>query len=332
MAGWTSNTVLTSLVVAACLGLISAAVPGPIDPRYPDYIVYPRVPCEKEGVFPHPRNCSWYYRCVDRFGIGFYWTSHFECEPGTVFSDDLDQCVFPFLTGPPCGTAGIPSGVPTSPSTIPPSTASPSTIPPSTASPSTTTPTPPPTTSPSTTTPTPPPTTSPSTTTPTPPPTTTTPTPPPTTSPSTTTPTPPPTTTTPTPPPTTSPSTTTPTPPPTTRPSTTTPTPPPPPTTPSTTTTARPVTVTDNFSVKCSHDNQRPEKPWPTKRYCQAFALCSPTGQFLGELDLCDFYFTCRLQADGTWKAELERCSGNDLFDYEKDKCVPRPADESLCG
>nr|XP_027234610.1 uncharacterized protein LOC113825918 [Penaeus vannamei] len=106
MSGWTGNTVLTSLALAACLGLISAAVPGPIDPRYPDYIVYPRVPCEKEGVFPHPRNCSWYYRCVDRFGIGYYWTSHFECEPGTVFSDDLDQCVFPFLTGPPCGTAG----------------------------------------------------------------------------------------------------------------------------------------------------------------------------------------------------------------------------------
>lgn len=30
MSGWTGNTVLTSLALAACLGLISAAVPGPI--------------------------------------------------------------------------------------------------------------------------------------------------------------------------------------------------------------------------------------------------------------------------------------------------------------
>ncbi|XP_069166120.1 uncharacterized protein [Procambarus clarkii] len=79
-------------------------LPSTTDPRYPDNIVQPRVNCSKEGVFPHPRNCSWFYRCVDRMKVGFYNTYLFECGPGTVFADGLDQCVFPFMTAPPCGT------------------------------------------------------------------------------------------------------------------------------------------------------------------------------------------------------------------------------------
>lgn len=49
--------------------------------------------------------------------IGYFHTFHFECEPGTVFSDDLDQCVFPHLIGPPCGTAGEGPVTPTPPAT-----------------------------------------------------------------------------------------------------------------------------------------------------------------------------------------------------------------------
>ncbi|KAG7157787.1 putative Chitin binding Peritrophin-A domain-containing protein 7 [Homarus americanus] len=92
-------------VLVGVLGVtvVLSAIPGPNDARYPDYIVDPKVKCEKEGSFPHPRNCSWYYRCVDRMHVGMYWTYYFECEPGTVFSDELDQCVHPFLADPPCG-------------------------------------------------------------------------------------------------------------------------------------------------------------------------------------------------------------------------------------
>ena len=35
--------------------------------------------------------------------VGYYWTYYFECEPGTVFSDELDQCIHPFLAKAPCG-------------------------------------------------------------------------------------------------------------------------------------------------------------------------------------------------------------------------------------
>ncbi|XP_047468875.1 uncharacterized protein LOC125025047 [Penaeus chinensis] len=103
------------LVVAALFAGASAAVPGPNDLRYPDYIVKPPVQCSVEGSFHHPRNCSWYYRCVDRMKIGYFHVFHFECEPGTVFSDDLDQCVFPHLVEPPCGSAGQGPVTPTTP-------------------------------------------------------------------------------------------------------------------------------------------------------------------------------------------------------------------------
>jgi len=68
-----------------------------IDFRYPDWVVSPRPPCLSEGTFPHPRssNCTWYYRCSKAaFGPRFM-THYFECEPGTQFDDDLDQCVHP---------------------------------------------------------------------------------------------------------------------------------------------------------------------------------------------------------------------------------------------
>ncbi|XP_018015037.1 uncharacterized protein LOC108671948 isoform X4 [Hyalella azteca] len=68
---------------------------GTIDFRYPDVIVSPLVPCPYVGVFPHPRDCRWFYRCYDTYESGHFWRAYFECGPGTMFSDTLDQCVFP---------------------------------------------------------------------------------------------------------------------------------------------------------------------------------------------------------------------------------------------
>nr|XP_045616437.1 extensin-like [Procambarus clarkii] len=108
-------------------------LPSITDPRYPDNIVQPKVKCFKEGVFPHPRNCSWFYRCVDRMKVGFYNTYLFECGPGTVFADGLDQCVFPFMTAPPCGTrTGVPPNSTLTPRPPLPSTLTPSPSPPPT--------------------------------------------------------------------------------------------------------------------------------------------------------------------------------------------------------
>ncbi|XP_042210100.1 uncharacterized protein LOC121857917 [Homarus americanus] len=107
MMQWELRSVTKFLMVVVTMTtVVMASVPGPNDRRYPDYIVKPQVECMKEGVFPHPRNCSWYFSCVDRMKVGFYSTFYFECEPGTVFNDGLDQCVFPYLISPPCGTNG----------------------------------------------------------------------------------------------------------------------------------------------------------------------------------------------------------------------------------
>ncbi|KAG0715345.1 hypothetical protein GWK47_012168 [Chionoecetes opilio] len=107
------------VMLAAIIGAtdVLAAKPGPNNIRYPDEIVKPKVTCGMEGVFPHPRSCNWYYRCVDRMNIGRYWTYYFECEPGTVFSDELDQCIHPFMVKGPCGNQPI-----TTPRTTPPTT------------------------------------------------------------------------------------------------------------------------------------------------------------------------------------------------------------------
>ena len=37
---------------------------------------------------------TFFNRCSDTYGIGFYRRAYFRCESGTIFSDELDQCVF----------------------------------------------------------------------------------------------------------------------------------------------------------------------------------------------------------------------------------------------
>ncbi|KAB7499882.1 hypothetical protein Anas_02241 [Armadillidium nasatum] len=68
---------------------------GLVDWRYPDYIVKPLPPCPRQGVFAHPRNCTWYYRCHQVGNLNYYRRFYFQCENGAVFSDFNDQCLFP---------------------------------------------------------------------------------------------------------------------------------------------------------------------------------------------------------------------------------------------
>ncbi|XP_045117262.1 pollen-specific leucine-rich repeat extensin-like protein 1 [Portunus trituberculatus] len=87
-------------VMAAFLAVTLGRGPGTEDWRYPKNITDPRVTCQEEGTFRHPRNCSWYYRCAPIMVPGYFRIFFFECEPGTTFDDHLDQCVFPHLTEP----------------------------------------------------------------------------------------------------------------------------------------------------------------------------------------------------------------------------------------
>ncbi|XP_068209488.1 uncharacterized protein [Palaemon carinicauda] len=352
---------LATLLIVIMATPSRAAIPGPNDPRYPDVIVQPKVICDKEGVFPHPRNCSWYYRCVDRMNVGFYWTYHFECEPGTVFSDELDQCVFPFATGPPCGTGGNPVSTP---STGPTTTTS-TTITTTTTTTTSTTTTPKPSTAPPTTL---------ETTVQT------------ITSPSVTKnfscsfqpencalqrpclpgeaeralctgcyvnglyvsayflcgevdgklfdrdnnvcvddpsldPNCPLFDTT-TP---LAPTTTT-----TTEPTTTTP---PPTTTVPVTTTDSPtnINITKEFHVRCTHDNPRPSVDWIIEKFCNQYFLCSPEGRYEGTATLCDNYYECSYDPEVGWDLKLMSCPKDLLFNYDQDKCVEKPSAEEIC-
>ncbi|XP_069166117.1 zonadhesin [Procambarus clarkii] len=337
MMMWRSAALVVVMLVVAMAAVAMAAVPGPKNPRYPDNIVEPKVKCSSEGVFPHPRNCSWYYRCVDRMKVGFYYTYLFECGPGTVFADDLDQCVFPFMTAPPCGTG---TGVP--PITLPTPRPTVPTTRPTVPTPTPTVPTPRPT--PPTPRPTPP-------------------------TPRPTPPTPRPTVPTPT---STSPviqcafrdtscqtyqvcqptratktlcntcyvantipiqandicgaeqlidkalnqcvprpkatdlcpaSTT------------------PPPTVP----------ITSTNVLRCSDQQTRPKEDWIVSRYCQVFALCDANKTFKGRQELCTNYYQCNKNPNGSWSFELRNCLPPLMYSFTTDSCVPRPSANELC-
>ncbi|XP_064104286.1 uncharacterized protein LOC135214114 [Macrobrachium nipponense] len=273
--------------------------------------------------------------------VGFYWTYHFECEPGTVFSDELDQCVFPFATGPPCGTGGgglaSPRPTPAQPPVTTPKTTSPATTKGTTTPPTTLETTVQTITSPSVT-----------------------------------------knfscsfqpencavhrpcfpgeseralcdgcyvdgiyvsafflcgeeggkvfdrdnnvcvddpslnpncplldTTTTATPPPTTVPITTT------NRPTT--------------------INVTKEFYVHCTLDNLRPSADWITERFCNQLFLCTPDGKYKGAITLCDNYYECSFGEDGRWGLILMSCPKELYFSYKDDRCVERPSEDEIC-
>jgi len=52
------------------------------------------LPCTSEGFFPHPNNCSQFYRCVDYLGIGQVFSRYlFHCPRYHVFIIGKDTCV-----------------------------------------------------------------------------------------------------------------------------------------------------------------------------------------------------------------------------------------------
>ncbi|MPC38160.1 hypothetical protein E2C01_031664 [Portunus trituberculatus] len=56
-----AETITAWAVVALTSAVVLAAGAESSGWRYPQYIVEPRVRCEGEGVFQHPRACNWYY-------------------------------------------------------------------------------------------------------------------------------------------------------------------------------------------------------------------------------------------------------------------------------
>ena len=71
--------------------------------------------CSSVGYFPHPSDCSQFYRCTDIWSTGQYQQFEFQCAEGTVFDVSIrevsrlsKQLIFSFSTQTLicCGGAG----------------------------------------------------------------------------------------------------------------------------------------------------------------------------------------------------------------------------------
>ena len=51
--------------------------------------------CLGVGFYPHPSDCSQFYRCSDLWSTGQYQQYVFNCAPGTVFDSELGLCSWP---------------------------------------------------------------------------------------------------------------------------------------------------------------------------------------------------------------------------------------------
>merc|ERR1740124_756370 len=51
--------------------------------------------CQGVGFYPHPADCSQFYRCTDLWATGQYQQYVFNCAPGTVFDSEIGVCNWP---------------------------------------------------------------------------------------------------------------------------------------------------------------------------------------------------------------------------------------------
>merc|ERR1711936_735828 len=75
--------------------------------------------CSAVGYFPHPSDCSQFYRCTDIWSTGQYQQYAFTCAEGTVFDASISVCNWPSQVAG-CGGDTLPSSTSTSELLTPP--------------------------------------------------------------------------------------------------------------------------------------------------------------------------------------------------------------------
>jgi len=60
--------------------------------------------CEGVGYYPHPSDCSQFFRCTDIYSNGQFQQYEFTCAEGTVFDASISVCNWPAVV-PGCGGA-----------------------------------------------------------------------------------------------------------------------------------------------------------------------------------------------------------------------------------
>merc|ERR1711892_738770 len=51
--------------------------------------------CQGVGYYPHPADCSQFYRCTDLWSTGQYQQYLFQCAAGTVWDQEIGVCNWP---------------------------------------------------------------------------------------------------------------------------------------------------------------------------------------------------------------------------------------------
>lgn len=73
--------------------------------------------CREEGYYPHPKNCSQFYRCMDHDGQKMrYSLYHYDCPNGSIWDTNQNKCNDPARIDPPrteCQTEGTTTASPT---------------------------------------------------------------------------------------------------------------------------------------------------------------------------------------------------------------------------
>ena len=73
----TTTTTTTVIITSLLLSLISS--------------VTAQFSCSAVGYFPHPSDCSQFYRCTDIWSTGQYQQFEFQCAEGTVFDVSIRE-------------------------------------------------------------------------------------------------------------------------------------------------------------------------------------------------------------------------------------------------
>merc|ERR1711988_1159195 len=81
----------------------------------------PSQTCSGVGYFPHPSDCSQFFRCTDIWATGQYQQYAFTCAEGTVFDASISVCNWPSQVAG-CGGDTSPSSTSTSELLTPPDT------------------------------------------------------------------------------------------------------------------------------------------------------------------------------------------------------------------
>ena len=76
------TTTSTSSIITIIITSLLLSITSPVTAEFS---------CSSVGYFPHPSDCSQFYRCTDIWSTGQYQQYEFQCAEGTVFDVSIRE-------------------------------------------------------------------------------------------------------------------------------------------------------------------------------------------------------------------------------------------------